>query len=283
MSPVRLPGGGQIYKTEMIPSSRTNLLNKMDHLTEFLTNHSHIHYAIPSSPDFESLRGAFVINTTIPAMIVRPQSAEDVAATIRVLKENHLPFTIRVGGHDMFGRSQVQDAVTIDLRELAFIHIDRENGTARLGGGVLFADLLVQLDRHGLAVPNPLVSGVGVVGWATHAGYGLLTPQCGLGVDQILQAKVVDAQGLVRDADKNMLTAIRGGGGAVGVIVELTIKVYPLGQVRIDALIYEVLDANPLIRYLQVSSCTTPATYPPPSSATMIPIVSKQQKAFLPN
>jgi FAD/FMN-containing dehydrogenase len=213
----------------------------MDQLRNFLAKTPHIYHANPSSPDFEILREAFVIKPTVPAMIVRPRSAEDVAGLLGVLKENNLPFTIRVGGHDMFGRSQVQDAITIDLREIAYIHVDRDNLTARVGGGVLCVDLLKELTRNEVAVPHPLVATVGYVGWATHAGYGLLTPQFGLGVDQILQAKVVDAQAVVRDADEDMLTAIRGGGGALGVIVELTIKVYPLGQVRDSFFKYAML------------------------------------------
>ncbi|KAJ5557957.1 FAD-binding domain-containing protein [Penicillium sp. DV-2018c] len=220
----------------------------MDQLRSFLAQHPYIHHASPSSPDFETLREAFIIKPTVPAMIVQPRSAEDVAGLLRVLKENDLPFTIRVGGHDMFGRSQVQDAITIDLREIAYIHVDRDNLTARLGGGVLFVDLIKELARDGLVVPHPLVAAVGYVGWATHAGYGLLTPQFGLGADQILQAKVVDAQAVIRDADEDMLTAIRGGGGALGIIVELTIKVYPLGQILAGTMILESSDLPATIR-----------------------------------
>jgi FAD/FMN-containing dehydrogenase len=203
----------------------------MDLLIKFLAQHPHIHYATPASPDFESLRPGYVINDTMPAMIVRPRSATDVAGLVGVLKTNDLPFSVRVGGHDMFGRYQVNDAIIIDLREIAYIHVDRDSHTARIGGGVLIADLIKELDQHGMVVPHPVISSVGFVGWATHGGYGLLNAEYGMGADQILQAKLVDANALVCDADEDMLTAIRGGGGALGVIVELTIKVYPLAQV----------------------------------------------------
>jgi FAD/FMN-containing dehydrogenase len=52
-----------------------------------------------------------------------------------------------------------------------------------------------------------------------------------MGVDQILGAKVVNWEGRIVEADQRMLQAIRGGGGSLGVIVELTIKVYPLNKV----------------------------------------------------
>jgi FAD/FMN-containing dehydrogenase len=59
----------------------------------------------------------------------------------------------------------------------------------------------------------------------------MLSSKYGLGVDQILGATVIDAQGVVREADETMLTAIRGAGGIVGVIAELKIRIYPLDQV----------------------------------------------------
>lgn len=53
-----------------------------------------------------------------------------------------------------------------------------------------------------------------------------------MGVDQILGAKIVNWKGRIVEADERMLQAIRGGGGTLGVIVAMTIKVYPLEKVR---------------------------------------------------
>jgi FAD/FMN-containing dehydrogenase len=59
-------------------------------------------------------------------------------------------------------------------------------------------------------------------------------------VDQIVGAKLVNARGEIVDAGEDLLTGIRGGGGIFGVIVELTVKVYPLSQVRSHLLISAV-------------------------------------------
>lgn len=76
------------------------------------------------------------------------------------------------------------------------------------------------------------VASVGYTGWATLGGYGPLTSHYGLGVDQIIGAKIVNARGEVQDANEELLVGIRGGGGSLGVIVELTIKIYPINKVR---------------------------------------------------
>lgn len=207
----------------------------MEPLIDFLVQNPHIRYLSPSSPEFNTLRPGYVIDSTTPAIIARPRTAEDVAALISILKTNSLPFSIRVGGHDMFGRYQVENAVTIDLREIAYIDVDREAQTARIGGGVIVSDLLSVLDQYGMVVPHPVISSVGFVGWATHGGYGLMSSEYGLGVDQILGAKVVGADAIVCNANDEMLSVIRGGGGTIGVIVELTIKIYPLAEVSLTS------------------------------------------------
>ncbi|KAF7714018.1 (R)-6-hydroxynicotine oxidase [Penicillium ucsense] len=215
----------------------------MNQLTEFLANNPHIHHATPESSDYEDLRMGFIINASRhPAIIVRPRSAEDVAALVPLLTQNDLPFAVRVGGHDMFGRSQINDGVTIDLREISYVDVDKSAQTARVGGGVVTMDLLEKLHEHDVVTPFGMTPSVGVLGWSTFGGYGLLSPHYGLGVDQIVGAKIVDAQGIICDADEIMLTAIRGGGGCIGVIVELTLKVYPKSQTLAGAIFFESKD-----------------------------------------
>lgn len=69
-------------------------------------------------------------------------------------------------------------------------------------------------------------------GWGQNGGYGPLTAQYGLGVDQWLEAKVVTADGELRVANnvsnQDLFWAIRGGGGGTfGIVVEATWKAYP--------------------------------------------------------
>lgn len=72
---------------------------------------------------------------------------------------------------------------------------------------------------------------MGLVRWSTYGGYRRLASYYGLGLDNILGAKVVNATGKVVVANKELLKCIRGAGGAFGVIVELTVRVYPLNRV----------------------------------------------------
>jgi FAD/FMN-containing dehydrogenase len=72
---------------------------------------------------------------------------------------------------------------------------------------------------------------VGYVGWATFGGYGPLSTTYGLGLDQIVGAKLVNCKGEIVAADDDLLKGIRGLGPIYGAIIEVTIKVYPLREV----------------------------------------------------
>lgn len=56
----------------------------------------------------------------------------------------------------------------------------------------------------------------------------------GLGVDQILGDKLFNYKCDLIEVSEELLKGIRGAGHIFGVIVELTIKVFPLSEVRIS-------------------------------------------------
>lgn len=170
----------------------------------------------PLNLDYAELRPGFILNVDeVPALIVRPRSAEDIARLLTVLTANNLPFSVRGGGHDMYDRSQIHDGITIDMREISHVEDDRENLTAQVGGGVITMSLLGALDAHGVTTPHGITPTVCYTGWAIHGGYRLLGATCGMGADQILGAKVIDAKGRICDADGTMLTGICSGGRGV--------------------------------------------------------------------
>ena len=131
----------------------------------------------------------------------------------------------------MAGRSIVQDALVIDLRKLAYTKISASRTTVRIGGGTLATQVGADLSKEGLATAVGNTARVGYVGWAVYGGYGPCNALYGLGIDNIVGATVVNAKGEVVDADDELLKGIRGAGGALGVITEVEVKVYPLKTV----------------------------------------------------
>ncbi len=76
---------------------------------------------------------------------------------------------------------------------------------------------------------------VGVVGWAIGGGHGPFAPGKGTGVDNIVAANLVTADGSLvtvsaaSEQYKDLFWAIRGGGGSTwGIFTSITYRMYPL-------------------------------------------------------
>jgi FAD/FMN-containing dehydrogenase len=185
-----------------------------------------------SCPHFAKVReiNCYTI-TNAPLAIVRPQSETDVATIVKYAVAQDIPFCVRSGGHDYYGRSMMNGTLVIDMRSMDKIEVV-ENGTAaNVQGGTLMGDLSRHLGESGLATVIGSCDSVSYAGFALFGGYGLLSGEYGMGNDNILGARLVNAKGEVIEADEELLYAIRGAGGAFGVVTELKVKVFPLKEV----------------------------------------------------
>ncbi|KAF5641536.1 6-hydroxy-D-nicotine oxidase [Fusarium sp. NRRL 52700] len=185
----------------------------------------------PGSPSYNEAEQCFIEKPVLTLGVVKPQNADDVALVLQFCIHNQIEFSIRGGGHDYAGRTLVDRALVIDMRDISYVVVSDDKRNARVGGGILSGDLAGVLGDQGLATPTGTISTVGYTGWATLGGYGPLTSHYGLGVDQILGTKIVNARREIQDASEDLLVGIRGGGGSLGIIVELTIKVYHIPKV----------------------------------------------------
>ncbi|KAL3485112.1 hypothetical protein BJX62DRAFT_217720 [Aspergillus germanicus] len=212
-------------------------------LSTFASETPSVHTVTPSSPDFDQLRAIYAHPELTPLAILRPTTESALASTISFLARNKIDFTLRAGGHDMHGRSTKPNTVVIDLRLLNTVQINPSTSTATIAGGALIRDIITTLQPAGYITPIGSIASVGYVGWAMYGGYGTYSSRFGLGVDQIVAARVVTATGEIvtanADADSELLKAIRGGGGAFGVIAEVTVKIYKLDRILAGILVFD--------------------------------------------
>ncbi|KAL3441671.1 hypothetical protein BJX65DRAFT_322104 [Aspergillus insuetus] len=232
----------------------------LDKLGVFASQHPTVPCLTTSSPTFDEARAIYAHPEITPLAIIRPTSIDDVSTSVSFLSSNEIPFTVRSGGHDMHGRSMRNDAVALDMRLLNHVSIhsipeDEENkgeegkgvSTATVGGGILTGDLISALQEQGFATPVPSLPAVGYAGWAMYGGYGAYSARFGLGVDQIVGAKLANARGEVVDADRELLKGIRGAGGAFGVVVELTLRIYRVDRILAGMIMFKSDDLSTVI------------------------------------
>src|SRR3954453_5707348 len=164
-----------------------------------------------------------------PAAVGLASDADDLAAAIRAAAALEVPFPTRAGGHSVSGRSIRDGALCIDIRELNAIEVDAGSRTVRVGGGALLGGGDAATQEHGLAVPAGQISHTGVGGLTLGGGMGWLMRRHGLTIDSLVGAEVVLADGSVVEADGDLLWALRGGGGAFGVVPRFDFRAHRVG------------------------------------------------------
>ncbi|RYE71131.1 MAG: FAD-binding oxidoreductase, partial [Hyphomicrobiales bacterium] len=128
--------------------------------------------------------------------------------------------------------------------------------------GAKFEHLLPETGKVGLAPLCGSAPHVGIVGYALGGGYSLLSRQYGLAIDHVLSAQVVNAEGeLIRASateNPDLFWAIRGGGGAFGVITELEMALVPVATVYGGATIYPAENVEELLNAYAAWIATLP-------------------------
>lgn len=122
------------------------------------------------------------------------------------------------------------------------VSVDPASRTVRVQGGAIWDDVNTATAAHGLAVVGATASETGVGGSTLGGGYGWLTGQYGLIVDNLISVTIVLADGSVleasQDTNKDLFWAIRGAGQAFGVVTELVFKAYDMPSDIFGGLLY---------------------------------------------
>ncbi|KAJ6545058.1 FAD-binding domain-containing protein [Mycena vulgaris] len=172
------------------------------------------------------------------------ESAEDVQYAFAFANSTGTLLSIKNTGHDFIGRSVLKNSLALWTHNLNNISYNAtfvpEGGPAdvnytaiTLGAGAQWFDVYKFADKHNVTVVggyHPTVGASG--GWLMGAGYSVLTPTLGLGVDRALQFKIVTPDGVYRTANEyqnaDLFWALRGGGGGTfGVVLESTVLATP--------------------------------------------------------
>ena len=116
--------GGTTHRTAPSPPSSSAALIEREAsiLCPLLTSSagpssSDLKIYTPSDPTFKTLNTYFHLDLAPqPLAILRPTSIDHVSRIISFATSNAIPFTLRCGGHDSWGRSAVSGALIVDLR-----------------------------------------------------------------------------------------------------------------------------------------------------------------------
>ncbi|TFK27618.1 FAD binding domain-containing protein [Coprinopsis marcescibilis] len=185
------------------------------------------------------------------------QNENDVKAAFKFSRRNAIPIVIRNTGHDYKGRSSAPGSLGLWTHNLKSISYNPEfvpNGckgvTPRqgvtMGAGVQWGQAYPFAQANNITLVGGSDKAVGSVGgWLQGGGHGPLSNTMGLGVDRVLEYKVVTPDGKYRVANEcqneDLFWALRGGGGGTfGVVLEATMLASPTVKLQTVILTFQV-------------------------------------------
>ncbi|KIK56944.1 hypothetical protein GYMLUDRAFT_229963 [Collybiopsis luxurians FD-317 M1] len=166
----------------------------------------------------------------------------DIQSAFNFSNATGVPLSIKNSGHDYFGRSSVAGSLGLWTRNLEQISYNasfvpdggNESYPAMtIGAGVPWEDAYIFADSNNVTIIGGYSQTVGASGgWLLGGGHSILSPVFGLGVDRVLQFKLVTPDGEYRTANAytnpDLFWALKGGGGGTfGVVTESTTLVEP--------------------------------------------------------
>lgn len=179
-----------------------------------------------------------------PAVVVIPRTVADLRGVLQVAAQTGLGVTTQPSGHG----ANTDLAGLILIRPTAFneVDIDTDKRIATIGAGVLWGQVTAALNGTGLVAAfgsNPSTS---VVGYLLAGGLSLFSRAQGLGVESLRRVELLFADGTHRwvdDSDGDLMWALRGAGGALGVVTRVEIDLHPVGAINGGKLLFPLEEA----------------------------------------
>ncbi|KAK1401104.1 Cannabidiolic acid synthase [Heracleum sosnowskyi] len=202
------------------------------------TSMSEVTYA-PTNSSYTSILEFSIVNqrfarpeTPKPLVIVTPKEESQIQTVIYCCKKHDIQMKIRGAGNDFEGLSFVSDIpfVLLDMINLRHIDVDPVAASATIQSGATAGEVYYAVAQKSktLGFIGPSFATVGVTGFIGHGGYGTLRRKYGLAADNIIDARIMDANGNILDRKsmgEDLFWAIRGGGpSSFGVILSWKIK-----------------------------------------------------------
>ena len=201
---------------------------------------------LPGDPGYDAARTPWnVAVDQRPAAVAVPHSAEEVAAVVRAAAAAGLRVAPQSTGHNAAPLAQgpLDDVVLVRLSELTGVTIDPARLEARVVGGTLWQDVVEAAAEHGLAAMHGSSPDVAVAGYTLGGGLSWYARQHGLAAHQLTAVELVTADGRLVRADAehhpDLFWAVRGGGGNLGVVTALEMRLLPVTDVYAGMMLWD--------------------------------------------
>jgi FAD/FMN-containing dehydrogenase len=203
-----------------------------------------------------------------PAAVALPRTPRDVAEVVKWARARGYRIAAQGTGHNANPLAADESVVLVKTHLMRQVSIDAEHHVARAQAGAQWGDVVPAAAAHGLAALAGSSHDVGVVGYMLGGGLSFLARRYGLASNRVLAIEYVDADGELQRADRHqnagVFWAMRGGGGAFGVVTAIEFELFAIPTVYAGALFF------PIERAAEVLHAWREWTYDAPESITSV-------------
>jgi len=129
-----------------------------------------------------------------PQAIFVPNSAQDIAKSIKIINFFSVPFAVRSGGHTPFpGSASTSNGILISPQNLTTLALSESKDLVSVGPGNRSIKVYEFLEPHNLTVVGGRVPSVSVGGLTTGSGNSYFSAGHGMACDNVASFEVVTA------------------------------------------------------------------------------------------
>jgi FAD/FMN-containing dehydrogenase len=218
---------------------------------------------IPGDDGYDQARRAWDLAAEQrPAVVVFAESVVDVVRAVRFAASEGMRVAPQGTGHGALPLELLDGAMLLKTSRMRRVEIYPATRTARAEAGAQWEDVTVPAGGYGLAALAGTSPNVGVTGYTLGGGIGWLARRYGLAANSVTAVEVVTPDGRLARADSehepDLLWAVRGGGGSVGVVTALEMAVYPVGELYAGALFFPIERGSELLHAWREWTGTVP-------------------------
>jgi FAD/FMN-containing dehydrogenase len=170
-----------------------------------------------------------LIGDTTPDAVVQPQSEEELMELVKWAVKNDVRLTPRGKATSGYGGAiPIKKGIVVDFYRMnRVVRIDPDGRTATVQAGVVWEKLDKELARQGLTLrlyPSSYPSST-VGGWLAQGGAGIGSYEAGWFCSNVISARVVLADGQVKEFSGPEIDLIAEAEGTTGLISQMTVRV----------------------------------------------------------
>ena len=204
----------------------------------------------PGDPGWDEARRAWNLAVDQrPAAVAEVATAEEVAAAVRFAAEHGLGVTAQPIGHGAM--HPMEGVLLLRTGEMRQLDVDVEGRTATVGPGTRWGEVAAVAGAVGLAGLAGTAPEISAVAYTLGGGIGWLARAHGIAANSVRSFEVVAPDGTLRTVDAgtepDLFWALRGGGGAFGIVTAMTFDLYPAPEVYGGMIVWPVERAGEVL------------------------------------